>query len=150
MTEQNTTTPSLPGWDPRLEVPKKKQRRWFTKPVVILPVGALILGLGLGTMNRPAPERIAVPGPERIVTKTETVNVPTTPPECIKALDIYDQVVTLSGEAMGYMNDALQAAGRLDPAGITAASSKLNPLTEKTKALTDPLIAARTTCRAAG
>ena len=147
---QHFTTPPAVTTDP-LPLPehmKSKPRRWFTKPVVILPVAALVLGLGLGTANRPAP--VQVPGPERIVTHTEKVNVPTTPAECLKALDLYDQVVTLSGEAMGYMNDALQAAGKLDPAGITAASTKLGPVTEKTKALTDPLIAARTTCRAAG
>lgn len=144
MTEQNTTTtPAAWQYTPNATPPKPKA--WWKKPVVILPVATLVLGLGLGLNNRPEPVTVTVEKPvEKIVTKTVT------PPECLKAMDLYEQVVDYSSEALGYTKEAMLAASRLDAAGIREQDAKMGELTPKIQAVTTPLLAAKASCRAAG
>lgn len=148
MTE-NTTTPGhhYPGmndWPPAPR-PAVKPKAWWKKPVVILPVATLVLGLGLGLTNRPDPVTVTVEKPvEKIVTKTIT------PPECLKAMDLYEQVVSYSSEALGYTKEAMLAASRLDAAGIREQDAKMGELTPKIQAVTSPLMSAKASCRAAG
>jgi hypothetical protein len=137
-----------PQWNPPTTPPKKKQ--WFKNPLLLIPVGTLLLGLSIGGAKTETVEVTKeIPGPERTVTKEVKVNVPTTPAACIEALSLYEQVVDYSGEALGYSNDALQAAARLDAAGIEAAGSKMKSLTPKLQAMTPKVNAAKAECRAA-
>lgn len=130
-----TTIPSTP----------QKPKAWWKKPVVILPVACLLLGFGLGSKNQPEPVTVTVEKPvEKIVTKTVT------PPECLKAMDLYEQVVDYSSEALGYTKDAMLSASRLDASGIQAMNVKMGELTPKIQAVTGPLMSAKASCRAAG
>lgn len=150
MTQHFTTPPPIPATSiPLPEHMKRKPRRWFTKPVVILPVAALVLGLGLGSMNRPDPVQVAVPGPERIVNHDVRVSVPTTPAECATAIDLYEQLTDYTSEALGYTQDAMVAASTFDVAGINASTANVKKLTPKIQAIGDPLKAAKAACRAA-
>lgn len=138
MTE-NTTTPFHPttehgSWGTPPPAPKKKQ--WFTKPIVWVPAAAMLLGLAIGSSNTPAPVEVVkeVPGPERIVTKTEKVDVPVTPQACLVALDINELAFTLVSESLGHVLDA----------DYTAA----NASSDKVKALVPKANAAKSECRA--
>jgi hypothetical protein len=148
MSETNTPqyTPFYDGTQP----PAPKKQAWWKKPAVLLPIGALLLGTAIGTSNRPAPVEVVkeVPGPERVVTKTEKVDVPTTPASCLTALDLSEQAFTYAAESMGYMNEALQAAGKFNTAGIEAAGEKLKVLNPKLTALSPQVNAAKAECRA--
>jgi hypothetical protein len=148
---QHFTTPS--PVNPTTEhgnwgTPPQKPKAWWKKPVVILPVAAFILGSGLGAMNKPEPVRVEVPGPERIVEKEKRVEVPVTPAACLTALDLADEAFGYAAEAMGFMSDAMTAAGNLDLAAITKANEGLDRTTPKMKALKDPMQAAKAECRA--
>jgi len=149
---QHFTTPS--PVNPTTEhgnwgTPPQKPRRWYTKPVVILPVAAFILGSGLGVMNKPDPVRVEVPGPERIVEKPVEKRVEVTPTACLTALDLSDEAFGYAAEAMGFMSDAMTAAGNIDLAGVKAANEGLNKTTPKMTKLKDPLQEAKAECRAA-
>ena len=125
-----------------------KPKVWWKKAVVILPVATLVLGLGLGTMNRPDP--VQVPGPERIVEKPIEKRVEVTPQSCLTALNLSDEAFGYAAEAMGFMSDAMTAAGNLDLAAIKKANEGLNQTTPKMTKLKDPLQSAKAECRAAG
>lgn len=135
MTE-NTTTPFHPttehgNWG---APPPAKPKAWWKKPLFLLPTGALLLGLAIGSSNAPAPEVKEVPGPERIVTKTEKVDVPITPQACLTALDINELAFTFLSESLGHVLDA----------DYTAA----NASSDKVKALVPKVNAAKSECRA--
>jgi hypothetical protein len=147
MTEQHTTSQYTPNYT-HAPLPEPKKKPWWKKAIVILPVATLVLGLGLGAMNRPDP--VQVPGPERIVNHTEEKRVEVTPEACLTAMGLYEKVIDYSSEALGYTKDAMLAASRLDAAGIRAMDAKMGELTPKIKAVTEPLLAAKASCRAAG
>lgn len=155
MTEQPTTTyPPANNWNPPTTPPKKK--RWFTNKLIWVPALALFAGIAMGAGTQPEPEVREV---EKIVTKEvpvekiveveKEVKVPVTPAACIEALDLAQTGFTYSSEAMGYMNDALQAAGRFDVAALEQANADLETLNPKIGALKEPMLAATTECRAA-
>lgn len=122
---------------------------WFA-PVAI-GVLALLTGVGIGASGTPAPVEVVkeVPGPERTVTKTVTKEVPVTPEACLTALDLSEEGFTYSAEAMGYMSDALTAAGNVDVAAMQQANADLTALNPKITALTAPMKTAAAECRAA-
>lgn len=155
MTDQNTTVSDATRneWERRgaehmAQHQPPKPKAWWKKPIFILPAACLLLGLGLGASNRPAPERIEVPGPERVVTKTENVEVPVTPEVCLTALDLAEQGFTYAAESMGYMSAALTAASDLDIDAINKASADLKVVTPKMEALAPKANAAKSECRA--
>ena len=128
-------------YGPPLQPPVKKKRKW------ILPVGMLVGGLILGSTAGAS----QVPDPI-VETKTETKTVTetkeVTPKECLKALDLYEELVGYSTEALGYTKEAMLAASKLDAAGIRAENDKMTELKPKIQAVTDPLLTAKSTCRA--
>lgn len=147
MSEQPTTeyTPGTYNLPPLPPAPKKQP--WFKKPagmIAVFGVACALTGGAIGAAGKPEPEKITVPGPERTVTK----EVKVTPPECITAMGLYEQVVSYSSEALGYTKEAMLAASNLDSAGIYAAKDKMTALTPKIQAVTDPLLAAKASCRA--
>lgn len=129
---------------------KKKKQAWWKNPAVLLGVGALLIGLGIGSSTA-KPEtvevtkEVEVPGPERI--KTVTKEVPTTPAACLTALTLAEQAFDYAAEALTYSNEATQAAARLNAAGITAASGKIDGVTAKLKGIAPELNAAKAECR---
>lgn len=135
-TNQYQPVPPMPEHPP---VKPKAKRRWL---MPVLLIAALFVGLAVGSA-KPTPDPVTV---EKQVEKR--VEVPVTPPECGKALTLYDQLVTYSTEALGYSNDALQSAAKLDAAGIYAANDKVTALTPKINDLTPLLRSAKDTCRA--
>lgn len=143
MTEQ-TTTPIWPttehgNWGTPPTPPK--QQAWWKKAVVILPIGAFILGSGLGAMNKPDP--VTVPGP----TVEKIVEV--TPQSCLTALDHAEQGFTYAALIITYLNDGVQAAGKLDADGLNEASGKMALVNPKLEALVPKSKAAASECRAA-
>jgi hypothetical protein len=144
MTDQ-TTLPTQFTPAPQSEAPKKK--RWFTRPVVVLPIATLVLGLGLGMNNRPDPVTITNTV-EKPVDRIIKQDVKVTPVACLTALDLAEQGFTYSAEALGYTNEALQAASRLNVAGVNAATEKMKVLNPKISAMTGPMTAAKAQCRA--
>lgn len=144
MTEQTINSEPIPFPEHmRPPAPAPKKPLW-KKPVVFLPVIALLAGVGIGSGNVRT-ETVTV---EKPVEKRVEVKVPTTPAACITALNLGDQALTYAAEAMGYSNDALKAAGKLDASGIYAAKDKMDILTPKISALGDPLKSAKAECRA--
>ena len=146
MSDTFQSAPPVPAWGmPQPPAPKKTP--WFKKPVIIFPNAALLVGVGIGSTMVPEPEVITVEGPKQLVEKR--IEVKTTPEACLNYITFSEQGFTYSSEAMGYMNEALQAAGKLDAAGITAASGKLDILNPKFAALLTKSNAAKAECRAA-
>ncbi len=133
-------TPPLPVQPPKK--PSLLKRFGFAAGTLVL---AVILGSAVGANAVPEPVEV-IKVQEKIVEKT--VKVPVTPESCKTALTLAGTVIDYSAEAMGYMSDALQAAGRLDAASITAASEKLNTVTPKLKEIGPKYRAARDLCQA--
>jgi hypothetical protein len=125
----NFTAPPAPNYLPAAPTPPKKQA-WWKKPIVVLPVATLALGLGLGANNRPDP-----------VVNTVTVEKPVekivevTPQSCLTALE-------LNETAFSYLSDSLTSITEMD---YTAAGSS----TGKVEALVPKVNAAKSECRAA-
>lgn len=144
------TTPQYTTEHGNWGTPPAPKKPWFKKPAALIAVFGLacaLVGGGIGAAGKPEPVTKEVPGPERVVTKTETVEK--TPVACLTALDLSEQAIDYAGEALGYTKEAMMAASRLDAAGITAESNKVGALTPKIKAITGPLTAAKAECRAA-
>jgi len=127
-------------------------RKWF--PYATLGVAALLVGIGIGGSGKakaepsaPAPAVTVTATPTPAPTVTKTVEV--APASCLKALDLSEQGFSYAAEAMGYMGDALQAAGAFDVASLTKANEEIKVVTPKLKALTSPMKSASAECRAA-
>jgi hypothetical protein len=91
--------------------------------------GLLLFGMGTAA-GASGGVKDDVPTPTPTVTETvksapveKRIEVVTSPPECIEALDLSQQGFTYAAEAMGYLNDAVQAAGRLNVAGSSMVAS---------------------------
>jgi hypothetical protein len=135
-----TTTPTAP---------KRKGLR-IRHIAAISAVAGLILGSAVTAGVKPEPVTVTkeVPGPERVVTKTETVEKEVTPNACLTALDMSEQAIGYASDALGYSQDAVLAASKLDADGINAQKDKMDALMPKLKALTEPLQSAKAECRA--
>ncbi|HCB59148.1 MAG TPA: hypothetical protein DEP82_14835 [Arthrobacter bacterium] len=125
-------------WNPPTVPPKKK---WFAKPLVWLPVAALVLGAGLGSAGQ---KTVTVPGPERTVTKE--VKVPTTPAACSEAFSLAEQVFTASASTVGVLSDALTAAGRFDVAALQGMPAKIQAQTDLINGINPKYKAAKSSC----
>lgn len=144
MTQQNI------DWQYTPTPPAPKKKGWRIRHIAAAyAVGGLILGSALAA-TAIKPERVEVPGPERIVNKTVEVDKPVTPAACLTALDLSEEAFGYAAQAMGYMSDALTAASKFDTAAITQANTDLKAVTPKMTALKDPMNAAKSECRAAG
>ena len=126
------------------EAKPSKPSTWWKKPIVWLPLAALVLGTIIGgagsskpTAAAPTPTVTvtATPAPAPTVTKTAEV----TPASCVKALDLSEQGYSLAAEAMGHMGDALTAAGNFDVAAMRKANAGLDVLNPKMKELATPM-----------
>jgi hypothetical protein len=150
--ERNTMSenyPTFPGHAPfqQAPAPKLKSKWRFALPVGLL-VGGIIIGSAAAGSAEPKTVEVTkeVPGPERIVEKKVEVRV--VPAACTEYITLSEKAFDYSAEAMGYMSDALQAAGRFDTAAISTASEKLKVLNPKMSALTTPVNTAKGECRA--
>lgn len=133
----------------RMPPAPKKSRKRFILPAALL-VGGIIIGSAAAGSAEPEVRTVTkeVPGPEREVIKEVKVNVPTVPESCLTALTLSEQAFDYASESMGYMSDALTAAGNIDPAGIEQASGKLKLITPKLQALAPQVNTAKAECRA--
>ncbi|WP_284977605.1 hypothetical protein [Arthrobacter sp. fls2-241-R2A-200] len=118
--------------------PKSKSRKQFILPAALL-VGGLLIGGGIGYANRPAPV-------VEVQTKTETKSV--TPATCIDALTQADLLLLNDADMVGYMSDALKAAGSFNTAGIQAASASMAPVNARQKDLLPKYTSAKQSCQA--
>lgn len=109
--------------------PTPKKKRWYTKPIVLLPALALIVGAGIGSAGQKAPEVVTE---TKTVTETETVEV--TPASCLEALDLNEEAFDYASESLGHI-----AAGDFDAARES---------TERMGTLTPRVNAAKESCRA--
>ena len=129
---------------------KFRQTKFF--PFICVGVACALFGGVVGASGQPDPVEVVkeVPGPERVVTNTveKKVEVPVTPPSCIKYIGLSEQGFSYAAEAMGYMSDALTAAGSLNTAALSAASDKIAVVSPKMKALAPETNAAKAECRA--
>lgn len=117
--------------------PKQKwwQKKWAGP--VLLAVGCLAVGGSIGASGQPEPVEVVkeVPGPERVVTKTERVEVPVTPEACLTALTLNEEAFSGLAKSMEFVMDG-------DYAGASANTDKVSLLVPKVNA-------AKTECRAA-
>ena len=135
-----------PNHDFRPRKQQLLQKPWFIPAVA--GALALFIGIAIGSSSEPKTVEVIKEVPvEKIVTKT--VEKPVTPQSCLTALDLSEEGFTYSAEAMGYMNDALQAAGKLNVAGLTKANADLEKVSPKMKQLSAPMKTASAECRAA-
>jgi len=125
---------------PNLHTPAPKKNRKGLKIAATVAGAALLFGMGAASSSAKTVEvekvvekRVDVPGPERVVTNTVEKKVEVTPPSCLTALSLSEQAFDHAADAMG----AIQAR---DVAG-------LNAQTEKIKALSADLLAAKAECR---
>jgi hypothetical protein len=63
-------------------------------------------------------------------------------------MDLSEKAFGLTAEAMGYMSDALTAAGHVDVVALRQANSDLDEVNPKMHALTTPMKSAVSECRA--
>lgn len=88
-----------------------------------------------------------VPGPERIVTKTVTVEKPVTPQACLTFITLADQLFGLAKESMTYAGEALDSVPTFNYDRLSAANDGFKSLMPRLQALTAPVNAARKECR---
>lgn len=117
---------------------QQKPKRKFA--IVVIIAAALLLGGAVGAAAKP-PE-------EKIITETKTVTEYRTPAACTEGFDLAEQVFASSSTAMGYMSDAMQAAGRLDLATIKAAPAKIDVETRNVQNIAPKYRAAKEACLA--
>lgn len=131
--------PSFPTPTSHLQPPAPRKKQWFKNPLLLIPLGTLLLGLSIGgasakTETVEVTKEVQVPGPERTVTKEVKVPVPTTPASCLEAL-------TLTEEAFDYASESVGAISKYDLAGANAATKKLQAIAPRVNA-------AKAACRA--
>jgi hypothetical protein len=119
----------------------RRHSRW------LFPLAALLVGLGIGSAGKSAPDDAATASaPAATVTATVTTTAPAatvtttapprtkTPAACAKALDLAEQIVNYAGDAVGAAGESLDAASRLDAEAMQAQTAKIEAITPKTSA----------------
>ncbi|UXE05197.1 hypothetical protein SEA_JAMUN_51 [Arthrobacter phage Jamun] len=105
-----------------------------------------LAGFGLGSSGKGE----AAPAPAPVVkTETKTVTVEKVPAACLRALDLADEALGYSVDAMGIMGEMFEAAARIDLAGVEAGTPKLDALTGKITKLSPRYVSAKGDCRTA-
>ena len=125
-------------------------KRWVIAGVAVALAATFAGGMATTSARTVEVEKVVekpVPGPERIVTKTVTVEKPVTPQACLTFITLADQLFQHASESVGIGNDAIQAAAKQDVAGLTAAVEDMKALSPKLQALVAPVNAARKECR---
>ncbi|WNM65723.1 hypothetical protein SEA_VULPECULA_51 [Arthrobacter phage Vulpecula] len=116
-----------------------------------LAAGFLVValaGFGLGSSGKG--EAAPAPAPAPVVkTETKTVTVEKVPAACVRALDLADEALGYSGDAMGVMSGMFEAAARFDLAGVEAGTPKLDALTDKMTGVSGRYVSAKGDCRVA-
>lgn len=117
---------------------QQKPKRKFA--IVVIIAAALLAGGAVGAAAKPPVEKIVEV--EKTVTKFKT------PAACTEGFDLAEDVFKSSSTTMGYMQEALQAAARLDAAGIQRNIPKVDDETAKLKLIGPKYRAARDACLA--
>ena len=134
---------SIPSTVP---APETKRPIW-KRPLTLVGVGALAIGILIGGSGRPAPEVVTV---EKPVDKIVEKRVEVTPAVCLSALDLSETAFGYASDAFGFASAALTAAGNMDIAGIEKAGADIKALNPKIEAIAPRVNAAKAECRAAG
>ena len=113
----------------------------MNKRITIVAIASsFLIGGGISAVANAAPvvpaakvvtKTVNVPGPERVVTKIEKVDVPgpvtnKTPQSCLDALDKADKVISIAGDGFEIAGRAIVAAAGSDLAGMTSANEDLS------------------------
>jgi len=111
-------------------------------------MAVVIVGWQLGEWSDTAggdqPESVALAS-----TPPETVTVETVPDVCLEALDLAEDLIELSVEAMGHAGDAMAAVSTFDADGINAASGEIEAMTPEVQLVRAAYDQAAGECRAA-
>lgn len=148
MTENITPPPPPAQYGPYLPpqqpAPEPKAKKKWLLPAAFL-IGGMILGSAGAASAKPEPV---------VQTKTETVTkevkVDTVPTICMTALDDADAAFANTGKVIGYMSDAMTAAGHFNVAGINEAKDNMTANEPKFKDAVAAYKASRDECRDAG
>ena len=124
------------------QVGRTRPPTWMLVGIVAASLIALVGGVLIGRSM--APE-------VRVETRTRTVDVErtveVTPAICLEALDLAGEGFQYSYEAADANSEALEAVASFDVAGITAATEKIEAITDKVVDLTSRLTPAVEGCR---
>jgi hypothetical protein len=112
-------------------------------PAVLSAMTIAALAGGIGYNSKPTPEPVTI---EKVVEKKVTVEK--TPDACLEALTAAENVFGSAGRAMGYSQEALQAAARLDAAGIMKQKGSLDVETAYLETIAPKYQTASAQCRA--
>lgn len=103
--------------------PPEKPKRNFAK-VAILVAASLLIGGSIGAAAKP----------------------PVAPAACAEGFGYAEDVFSSSSTTMGYMQDALQSAARLDASGISRTIPKVEGETAKLKTIAPKYQSAKAAC----
>lgn len=131
----------------RQPAPKKpsRARKILTAAAAII---ILLIGVGIGSAGRtPAPA--ATPTPTVTVTPAAVeVPVNVTPPDCLKALDLAGEAISMLSESPKLASEGIYAAYNRDADAIGAVTVKVKALNTRINDATPALGAAAQSCRA--
>jgi hypothetical protein len=133
----------------------RRHSRW------LFPLVALLVGLGIGSAGKSAPDDAATASAPAAttVTSTATVSGPATtvtapaqtvnaaPKACADALAKAQQVMDYDNQGFAIAGEAMSAAGSFDAAAIEEQTGKLRALTPLKQAAADAYEAAAQKCR---
>lgn len=105
-------------------------------PFALTAAAALALGVGVGGATK-QPETVEV---------EKVVEVEKTPAACAQAFDAAEKVFASSARVIGYGQEAVKAAARLDAAGITSQRYLVDDETALIKSLTPKYQSAKASC----
>lgn len=121
--DEDQQTPTRPYQHPKRGIPTAA---WASAAIV----GALFLGLGLGSSaTASADASKPVPTVTKTDIQTKTVTVEKTPPACVVALGLADQLLADAGNGLSIISDSMRLIASGDFSGSAAKSGELSPIT---------------------